>query len=153
MEHSRERVWRALEDFGGVYRFSAGVESSPVNPGTPERGVGAERKCHLYDGNYIEERVTDSVEQKLLALDVIGTSMPMKSAHARFDLEETSAGGCDLSVTMEYVVKFGVVGKAIDSLMLERMMTKNFTVLLASLDEYLRTGVVIEKGWQPARAA
>ena len=127
MKHKVETVWLALENFGEVHRFSAGVESSPVNSGMPKRGVGAERNCHLYDGNHIEERVTESVEQKRLVIEVIGTSMPMKSATARFELKESRLGDCELSITMDYVVKFGIVGKAIDSLLLKRMMTRDFT--------------------------
>jgi len=151
--HAVGRVWSVLEDFGGIHRWSAGVESSPIDPATPERGVGAVRNCHLYDGNHIEERVTESIEDEALGIDIVSTSMPLRSANARFALEATSDGGTEVTMTMDYVVKFGVVGKAMNALMLERMMTKSLTNLLAALDEHLKTGNLIEKGWQPARAA
>jgi hypothetical protein len=153
MNHSVDRVWSALEDFGGVHRWSAGVEASPINAGTPDSGVGAERNCALYDGNYIQERVTESVEKERLALEVFDTSMPIKSANAWFDLEATSDGGSKLDMTMDYVVKFGIVGKAMDAVMLKGAMTKSLTNLLAALDAHLTTGEHIEKGWQPAKAA
>jgi uncharacterized protein YndB with AHSA1/START domain len=152
LDHSANLVWSVLEDFGGVHRYSAGVEASPINPGTPEHGVGAERRCALYDGNHIQERVTESVEERLLSLEVFDTSMPIQSAAVRFDLEE-SGGGSVLTMTMEYVVKYGLIGRAMDAMMMERMMTKSLTSLLAGLDEHLSTGKQIEKGWQPAQAA
>ena len=153
MQHDVASVWSALADFGGIYRFSAGVESSPIIEGTPTEGVGAERNCVLYDGNFIKERVTESIERRALAIEVVETSMPMKSVNARFEVSETSSGGARVDAALDYVVKYGIVGKALNVFMMERMLTKSFNNLLAALDEHLRTGELIEKGWQPARAA
>lgn len=124
-------------------------ESSPINAGTPERGVGAERHCHLYDGNHIQERVTQLVEGQRLALEVFDTSMPLRSADAVFELAPTPNGGTELTMTFTYVVKYGLLGKAMDGLMLRRMMTASLTRLLAALDDHLKTGAVIERGWNP----
>ena len=82
-------VWQLLADFGSVHRFSPGVETSPINAGKPETGVGAERNCHLYDGNHIQERVTEFLPGERLSLEVFDTSMPIKTAGASFELAET----------------------------------------------------------------
>ena len=153
MAHRVDDVWSAIEDFGGIHRFSAGVESSPINEGKPTRGVGAERNCQLYDGNHIQERVTEAVTNQRLEVEVFETSMPIKRADAIFALEATPDGGCEVGVTMDYIVKFGIVGKAMDALMMQAMMTKSMTNLLAALDHHLATGEAIEKGWKPAQAA
>ncbi|MEM6990051.1 MAG: SRPBCC family protein [Myxococcota bacterium] len=152
LRHSPEDVWSVLEEFGAIHRWSASVESSPINAGTPERGVGAERNCHLYDGNHIQERVTQVVEGRRLALEVFDTSLPVKSADAAFELSPTSDGGTELSMTFDYVVKFGLLGKAMDGLMLRRGMTASLSRLLAALDEHLETGAVIPNGWTPSAA-
>lgn len=149
LSHPPEHVWALLDEFGGVHRWSAGVESSPINAGTPERGVGAERTCQLYDGNHIQERVTQVIEGRRLALEVVETSMPLKSADGVFELVPTSGGGTELTMTFDYVVKFGLLGRAMDGLMLRRMMTGSLTRLLAALDEHLKTGELIGKGWAP----
>ncbi|MCP5066353.1 MAG: SRPBCC family protein [bacterium] len=149
LRHSPESVWSVLDDFGAIHRWSAAVESSPINAGTPDRGVGAERNCHFYDGNHIQERVTQVVEGRRLALEVFDTSMPLKSADAVFELVRTSDGGTELTMTFTYVVKFGLLGKAMDGLMLRRTMAGSLTRLLAALDEHLKTGDVIEQGWTP----
>lgn len=153
MSHSVDRVWSMLDDFGSVYLWSAGVESSPIIGGTPERGVGAERLCTLYDGNRISERVIESVDKRKLVVDIYDTTMPLKSARGRFDLEETSDGGTLVRMTFEYVVKYGILGKAMDTLMIKRSLKKSLQNLLAALDDHLATGVHIQKGWQPASAA
>jgi len=149
LSQSPETVWPALDDFGAVHRWSAAVKSSPINPGTPESGVGAERYCRLYDGNHIQERVTQVVPQQRLALEVFDTSMPLKSAQGIFELVPTANGGTALTMTFSYVVKFGLLGRAMDGLMLRRMMTASLTRLLAALEQHLQTGEVIEQGWTP----
>jgi hypothetical protein len=146
-----EQVWEKLSDFGGIHRYSAGVQASPINPGTPERGLGAERNCQLYDGNHIQERVTEAVQNRSLALEVFDTSMPLKSATARFDLSP-AGDGCVLEMTMEYQVKYGPVGWLMDAMMLNRAMTGSLSNLLAGLEAHLRTGDDIPKGWRPASA-
>jgi hypothetical protein len=56
-------------------------------------------------------------------------------------------------MTMSYVVKFGLLGAAMDALMMKRMMTGSLNSLLAGLEEHLSTGKTIEKGWRPTAAA
>ncbi len=148
-----ETVWDALSDFGSVYRYSANVESSPVNEGTPSRGVGSERVCHLYDGNHIEERVTGSVDKEQLSIKIVGGSMPLKSADGVFDLLPTPSGGTQVTMTMTYVAKFGPLGWLMDKLMMKRAMTGSLNGLLAALDHHLITGETIEKGWKAPLAA
>ncbi len=147
------RVWTALADFGGVHRYSAGVESSPINPGTPATGVGAERNCKLYDGNNIQERITEFVDNERLGIEVFQTSMPIKRAQVQFQLVSTKDSGCELSMTMDYTLKFGLVGKLMDAMMMKAAMTKSLARLLAALEQHLTTGEEIRQGWTPKVAA
>lgn len=146
-------VWASLADFGSIHRYSAGVASSPINAGMPRTGIGAERNCLLYDGNNIQERITQFDANERLALEVFQTSMPLKRADARFDLVATTADQCQLTMTMNYTVKFGPLGRLMDSMMLNKAMTRSLNGLLAALEEHLRTGEEITEGWTPAAAA
>jgi uncharacterized protein YndB with AHSA1/START domain len=150
--HSSSRVWALLADFGGVHRFSGGVEASPINSGKPDTGVGAERNCTLYDGNHIQERVTEFLPEERLALEVFDTSMPIKTAGAAFDLAPASGGQTSVSMTMNYVVKYGPLGIVMDALLMKRAMTASLDRLLAGLDHHLTSGEVITKGWKPSSA-
>ena len=147
----REKVWELLADFGGVQNYSEGVETSPINPGTPATGLGAERNCHFYDGNNFQERIVDFIENERMGIEVFQTSMPLKSANAVFDLVDAD-GGSTLTMTFDYVVKFGIIGRIMDSLMMSRMMKSNLSRLLASIEHRMKTGEVIGKGWVPAAA-
>jgi uncharacterized protein YndB with AHSA1/START domain len=153
LKHPVKQVWALLDDFGGIHRWSAGVKSSPINAGTPEHGVGSERHCSLYDGNSIQERVTESVDQQRLALEVFKSSMPLKRGSALFELAPTAEGGTQLSMTFDYDMKYGILGKAMDALMVRKSMEGSLTRLLAALDEHLATGDLISEGWTPVKAA
>ncbi|MCO4746122.1 MAG: SRPBCC family protein [Proteobacteria bacterium] len=148
-----ERVWGVLSDFGGIHRYHPGVETSPITAGTPSSGVGSERVCNLYDGNNLRERVTESVHGKRLVIEVVDSSMPMKSAGGAFDLRATGEGKTELTITMDYALKFGALGMIMDKLVLERSMTKALDAMLAGLNQHMRTGETIGKGWKPARVA
>ncbi len=148
-----DAVWEALSDFGSVHRYSAAVESSPITEGTPSRGVGSERVCHLYDGNHIAERVTGSVEKQQLSINIFESSMPLKSADGVIDLLPTANGGTQVTMTMTFVAKFGPLGWLMDKLMMKRAMTASLNGMLAALDHHVTTGEDIGKGWKPALAA
>lgn len=145
------KVWATLDDFGGVHRFSASVESSPINEGTPSSGVGSERNCHLYDGNHIQERVVESVPEKKISIEIFDTSMPLKEGHGTFALSPTPSGGTLVHMTMEYVVKYGPLGVLMDKLMMKRMLAPSLDRLLAGLEHHVLTGESIGKGWEPGQ--
>jgi uncharacterized protein YndB with AHSA1/START domain len=148
-----ERVWSVLSDFGGIHRYHPGVETSPITRGTPASGVGAERVCNLYDGNHLTERVAESEDGKRLVIDVVDSSMPMRSARGAFALRSTAEGKTEVALTMDYVLKFGPLGVIMDKLILERSMKRGLDALLAGLDQHLQTGETIGKGWTAAKAA
>lgn len=148
-DHPRDAVWNALADFGGIYRFHPLVEHSPLNDG-PSQGLGAERTCHFYDGNHIQERVVDVQDQQAIEVEIFEGSMPLACANARFELESDQQTSTHLRMTLRYEPKFGVLGRVMDTLMMRRKFTGMMTLLLGALDEHLRTGELIGKDFRPA---
>jgi uncharacterized protein YndB with AHSA1/START domain len=153
VENPVERVWEVLSDFGGVHRYHPGVETSPITDGTPPSGVGSQRVCNLYDGNYLTEVVTESIEGKRLVVKIIDSSMPMNTAAGAFDLHPAGQGKTEVTLTMDYVLKFGPLGMLMDKLLLERTMKRGLNGLLSGLDQHLQTGEIIGEGWKPAQVA
>ncbi len=127
-------VWSALADFGGVYRFSGGVKTSPINEGTPSSGVGAERLCTLHDGNTLEERVTESVDMRRISIEIFNSSTPIASADSTFELAPAAGGGAEVKVVVDFALKYGPLGAAMDP----------------GLDHHLATGEEIGQGWKEA---
>ena len=57
----------------------------------------------------------------------------------RFHLREAEPGKTEAGVRVEYEVKGGAVGRAVDSLVLERMNEKNAEQMLENLKQRLET--------------
>ncbi len=149
----RPAVWQALADFGGVHRFHPLVERSPLHEGTPPQGVGAERTCHFYDGNQVQERVVEAQTDRALEIEMFAGSMPIRDARIRFELSATAGNTTEIRTTMRYVPKLGLLGRLMDTLMIRRKLSGTLDLLFDALDEHLRTGEPIGRGFVPSRAA
>jgi len=149
---SPSEVFAALNDFAGVHRFHPLLESSPLVDGTPASGPGSERVCQLYDGNTLHERIVEAELNKSLTVEIVDTSMPMAKGGGRFDLAPTAAGGTEVTMTMDFELKMGLLGKALDMLVVGRKFKGNLELLLAALGEHLDTGADIAKGWKAPAA-
>jgi uncharacterized protein YndB with AHSA1/START domain len=145
-------VFAALSDFAGIHRFHPLVERSPLVDGTPASGVGSERVCHLYDGDTLHERVVRVEPDKALYVEIVDTSMPMVKGDGSFELAPTADGGTELTLTMDFKLKMGLLGAALDKLVVARKFRGNLTLLLAALQAHLDTGETIEKGWKASAA-
>lgn len=146
--HSPSKVFAALNDFAAIHRFHPLVDSSPLVPGTPATGAGAERVCHFRDGNTLHERLVDAELDKRLSIEVVDTSMPVASMLARFELVPTPRGGTELTMSAVFELKMGILGKALDKLVVGRKFKRNLELLLSALDEHLSTGQDLPADWK-----
>ena len=126
-----ERVWEVLADTGDIARWNPGVQKSWVTSNTAE-GVGASRRCELDGRNYLLEDVVEWNPQRSLPMHVTETNMPFKRADIRFTLEERGPSTV-VTVSPEYMLKFGVLGAVLDCLFVRRTYTKGMQALLAGL--------------------
>ena len=76
--------------------------------------------------------------------------MPLKSCDVHFLLDSISANETRLTIMADYQLKFGVLGTLMNWLMVERQFTGNLTLMINGIDEHLKTGEVLPKGWTPA---
>ncbi len=154
VEHSYPQppseVFAALNDFAGVYRFHPALKSSPLVEGTPASGTGSERVCHMHDGNTLHERIVEAEADEWLKVEILDTSMPMSRGDGHFRLAPTSSGGTTVSLTMDFALTMGLLGKALDKLIMTRKFKTALKIMLAALEEHLTTGETIPKGWKPA---
>ncbi len=143
-------VFAALNDFAGVHRFHPALKSSPLVDGTPAGGAGSERVCHLHDGNTLHERIVEARTNEWLKVEIVDSSMPMSRGDGHFQLSPTPSGGTEVALTMDFELTMGLLGKALDKLVMARKFSKGLSVMLAALEEHLTTGKEIPKGWKPA---
>ncbi len=134
---SPEQVWDILADIGSICEWNPGVEQSEqTNPG--DVGVGATRRCELGGKNYLNEEVVVFDPPRRLTIRITDTNLPFKSADIRFFLEPN---GSDTVVTVspDYQLKFGVVGRLLDKLMVGPQYRKGMQGLLRGLKNHVET--------------
>lgn len=134
------KVWKTLADFGGVHKYSPGVKSSHITSQNGQ-GVGAARHCNLKPAGSVEERIIEWKEGKYYVLEIYDgkSAPPFKSAVGKLSVE---LDGDETVVTarVEYSLKYGFVGVAMDRLVVGRFLKKGFQSLLGGLKHYVETG-------------
>jgi len=141
---TKELLWKTISDIGGIHLFHPLVESSPLLSEN-NRGIGAMRTCHFYDGTSVSEEVTEWVEGQKITFKLSDMSMPLKWGNASMELRTLAQNKTSVTIEMEYEVKYGLLGKLMDTFMLQRMMPKMMNQVLDSLDHYVQTGETIGK--------
>jgi carbon monoxide dehydrogenase subunit G len=142
MNSDAATVWRYIDDFGSVYKYHPGVESSEIL-GNRETGLGAQRQCEFYDGTSLKEKITHYDEGRSYTLELSDYAMPLKSAVAHMEVTPTGTDKSRLSITLEFEPKFGPIGWLMGKLLMRPMLTKALKELTKGLDDHIRTGQFI----------
>jgi len=135
-------AWKVIADFQNVHRYHPIVERV-TQASEEERGLGAERVCHFYDGGSVKETIIDWKEGESFEVELTEGSMPFKQSSATirvvpFD-EQTSC----VTLSMDYETKFGPAGKLLDRLMIRSKMSSMFAKVLNGFEYHVQTGELI----------
>jgi hypothetical protein len=134
------KVWEVLGDFSSIERTSHSVESSPIISEI-KSGIGTKRKCHFYDKGSVVEEITSYEEGHSFGMVLSEFSMPMKSIEAGFNVEKIDENTCDVTMSMDFVVKAGPIGWVLGALLLKTVLKKKVLKSeLAGLAYYSATG-------------
>jgi len=139
---SSDKAWEVLDDFSGIEKFSIGVEKSSL-VGEKKTGLGAKRHCVFYDESSVIEEIIEYEENKGLKVVLTDFSMPMKSMYAGFAIKKITETSCEVSMYMDFVVKFGVFGSLLGALVMRPVMKGVQKKLLSGLAYYAFTGKTI----------
>lgn len=142
----RKKVWEKLADFGNVHIFHPMVEKS-VLTGDKECGLGAKRTCTFYNGRgHVSEEITGYREGASMTVAMKDGTMPVKHAVVRFDLEEAGPGKTAVNLTVQFEMKWGILGAVMGPIMMKPMMRKMLGDVLNGLDHHLATGKYVGSG-------
>ncbi len=73
-------------------------------------------------------------------------SMPMKRAVVEFIVAPQGEQLSDVTITMNFTPKFGILGALMGAMMMKPMMRKILTQVLQGLEHHGRTGEIIRRG-------
>jgi len=136
----KEEVWGVLGDFGGISKWSPTVAKS-TSTTTANEGVGCGRECEVPGFGNLREQVTEWDEGSRIKFNIEGVG-PMKSMINEFSI--ISDGKDTLAtMTVNFQMKFGLIGALMDRLKVRRQMRKLVKLTLAGLKHHVETGELV----------
>ena len=136
-----DKVWSVLADLGSIYKWNPGVAKSHTTSELTQ-GEGATRHCDLDDRNYLEERAFDWREGESFKIDVFESSMPLESNIVTFQVAP-DADRTNVTVTVDYKLKYGIIGALMDVIFAKRMLQNGFDDMMAGLKYHVETGDLV----------
>ena len=131
----QEQVWATLADIGSIHIWNPGVVySRQTTPG--EVGLGACRRCEFGGRNYLDEEIVAFEPNVRMTIRITDTNLPFEAADIRFVLEGQD-GRTEVSVSPEYELKFGWLGRCLDRLFVRARYQKGMRTLLQGLKRHV----------------
>jgi len=135
IDASPERVWKVLANLEEVQHYNPLVEKTNYIS-TNKVGVGAARYCDFKPKGFSKERVTDWIPNELLGMQVVESSFPMKYTRWMTHLAADGKGTL-VSQDLEYEIKFGLLGKLINGLMMKKKYDSILQSIFVGLKAYV----------------
>lgn len=140
------QAWEKLQDLSLAHHYVPGIIDTQIT--TPQKqGVGASRKVYQSKTSALEETVTDWREGEgfTIRLHKGAKDAPFKNAFFRYDLQEVEGGQTQLTTTMGYTPPLGAVGRGMDRLFLNKIITGVICDVALSMKLFYETGKPTQK--------
>lgn len=131
-----EDIWNTLNTVDILDQYDPTVKKS-VATSKIKTGLGASRKVDMKDGkNWFEEKCTISEHKKALQFELTVCSFPVHSLNHTYSFEEIGSQ-VKVKQVMKYQMKFGFLGKIMDTLMVKKQSDKGIKLFLAGLKKHI----------------
>ena len=132
-----EKVWQVLADLESVKFTNLLVKTVKIISPNKE-GVGSARHCDFKDGKFVEERITAFEPNRLISFELYKHQWPLVFMRWTNKLEKRDGGTWLVSDT-EYELKFGLLGRVLNTLIMRR---KFYQIIEGALNE---TKIYVER--------
>jgi ribosome-associated toxin RatA of RatAB toxin-antitoxin module len=135
---SIDKIWSMPTDLELLDKYDPTVKKSTL-VSTEKTGVGAKRQVLMRDDkNWFDERVTEFKPNEALTYQLTDCSFPMKALKHSYSFERIG-NQTKVKQVMEYTVKFGLLGKLLDGLMIRKQSDGGIKKFLSGLKSYAET--------------
>lgn len=143
-----QKTWDVLADFSNVHKVHPLVKS--VDQKTPnDRGEGAVRTCHFYDGGSATEKIVAWDEpQRAYTVHIVESSLPVKKVEAVLSATAVGEDKSKVVGEMDLVAKFGVLGWIMERLIMKPKLGAALGDLFAGIEQFSKTGKEIPEGYK-----
>jgi len=132
---SLDKIWNILTDLAVLDKYDPTVKKSTLIS-IEKTGPGAKRKVDMLDGkNWFEEKITEFEPNKYLTYQLTDCSFPIKGLKHSYTFEQ-NGGQTKVKQVMEYTVKFGLLGKLMDALMIRKQSDAGIKKFFTGLKNY-----------------
>jgi ribosome-associated toxin RatA of RatAB toxin-antitoxin module len=130
-----ENIFQALSQMEGFENLDPNVKKS-ISLSTIASGLNASRKVEMMDGkNWFKEKVTNLIPNESITYELTDCSFPVKSLRYTYTL--TKSGSETLvDQNMSYDMKYGILGKMMDSLMIKKQYNKGIRQFFTGLKTF-----------------
>ena len=136
---TKDRVWQELKEIGAIQNFHPLIQKSYVTT-EAESGLGAKRTCELLPMGQMLEEVVEWNEGNSFTMEVIGGKMLPPYRFMTGQIELTESGGCtNVRFTFLYQLKFGVLGRLMNVLMIKPQFKKAPPKYVEGLKNYVES--------------
>lgn len=130
-----EKIWAILSNIEELDQYDPTVKKSVVIS-QMKSGIGAKRKVDMQDGkNWFEEQCTLWRPMEALTYELTACSFPIHSLKHSYNFEKVGSQ-TKVKQVMEYRVKFGLLGKILDTLMIRKQSDTGVKKFFSGLKEY-----------------
>ena len=133
-----EKVWSVLATLDALDRYDPGVTKSEIVTSSRE-GPGSARRCDLAPGGWFKEKVADWKPNESLSFELFECSLPVRRLKHSYTLTPDGSGTM-VRQRMEYELKFGLVGRLLDAMMVRRKWNAGIRGFFDGLKLYVETG-------------
>ena len=126
-----ERVWAVLADLDRLADYDPVVTKSVVISEF-HQGVGARRRCDAHQGRFFVEDVTTWEPPSRLQFTIVECNLPTRNLTHTYTLEPTPSG-TRVTQMMAYEMRFGVLGRLLDLLVVRRKSDQGIKGFFAGL--------------------
>ena len=133
-----DKIWSILTDLELLEKYDPTVKKSTLIS-NEKSGIGAKRKVDMLDGkNWFEEKVTAFRPNHALTYELTACTFPVQNLTHSYSFEKVG-GQTKVAQLMEYTVKFGLLGRLLDALMIRKQSDSGIKKFFAGLKSYAET--------------
>lgn len=133
---SVDELWNVLSDLEELDKYDPTVKTSTIIS-TERTGLNAKRKVLMRDGkNWFEEKVTEFEPGRSLYYHLTDCSFPIEGLRHSYRFKPTPTG-TEVEQVMEYTVKFGLLGRLLDRVMIRKQTSAGIQKFFAGLKAHV----------------
>lgn len=135
---SVDKVWTILTNLELLDQYDPTVRKSTL-VSSEKTGIGAKRKVLMLDGkNWFDETITVFKPNEALTYQLTDCSFPIAGLKHSYSFEK-AGNQTKVKQVMEYTVKFGLLGKLLDAMMIRKQSDTGIKKFFAGLKLYAET--------------